>query len=89
MVPVEYENSYDWDPRSVSFRRRVGARIRKLRIEHGLSQRELARVLGEVDSGQVSRWERGEALPSVPHLEALARAFGCAEERVICGCEDP
>jgi transcriptional regulator with XRE-family HTH domain len=67
----------------LSFRERVGVRIRDLRLGRGLSQRELARELGEVDSGQISRWERGEALPSVVHLEALARVFETVEELVI------
>jgi transcriptional regulator with XRE-family HTH domain len=58
-------------------RRHVGARIRQARHARGLSQAELARLLpGSVESTYISRWERGENIPSWPHLQALASALG-------------
>lgn len=67
---------------------RIGARIKVLRLERGFSQAALAkRLLETTDRGQVSRWERGLAMPNVEHLEALARVFDVPEERVLCGCE--
>jgi transcriptional regulator with XRE-family HTH domain len=75
-------------PTSSTFRERVGRRICALRTERGLSQTALARQLpGMLDSGQISRWERGRAMPTIEHLEQLARALDVSEERVVCGCD--
>lgn len=61
---------------SEDLRRRVGARIRSAREAKRLSQRELADLIaGPVESNTVSRWERGEIMPSWPYLEAVARAL--------------
>jgi len=57
-------------------RRRVGARIREARTAKQFSQRELAELLpGAVDGNYVSRWERGETMPSWANLEALGAAL--------------
>lgn len=70
------------------FRHRVGARIRERRVDAGLSQRELAqRVARGMESGQVSRWERGESFPSYDHLRGLARALRCSEEALLSGLQ--
>jgi ribosome-binding protein aMBF1 (putative translation factor) len=59
-----------------TFREGVGRRIRAARERAGLSQNELARLLpGAPAASQVSRWERGEAMPSPENLQALARAL--------------
>jgi transcriptional regulator with XRE-family HTH domain len=41
----------------------------------GLSQAQLARTVGVADT-QVSRWRRGQVVPSVQYLQRLADAFG-------------
>jgi len=57
-------------------RRRVGARIRQARYDKRFSQRELAeRIPGTVEGNTISRWERGDTMPSWPYLEALAAAL--------------
>lgn len=48
-------------------------RIRVARVRAQLTQRQLADVVG-VRSEQVSRWERGEAIPAADALGYLARA---------------
>lgn len=70
------------------FRDRVGDRIKVRRTAAGLSQSELARKLpgDRIEGGQVSRWERGEMFPTYANLLALARALGCSEELLLCGC---
>ena len=58
------------------FRQRVGARLRDARARKGLSQAALGRLLpGPVEGAYVSRWERGENLPSWANLRALADAL--------------
>jgi transcriptional regulator with XRE-family HTH domain len=42
---------------------------------HGLSQAELARAVGVADT-QVSRWRRGQVVPTVRYLQRLADTFG-------------
>lgn len=41
----------------------------------GLTQAQLARSLGVADT-QLSRWRRGQVVPTVPYLQRLADAFG-------------
>ena len=59
-------------------RRRVGIRIRSARVDRGLSQNALARLIADqsVSGGYVSRWERGENMPSWGNLQAVAGALG-------------
>src|SRR5690348_2893191 len=41
----------------------------------GLTQAQLARSLGVADT-QLSRWRRGQVVPTLPYLQRLADAFG-------------
>src|ERR1041385_2692259 len=41
----------------------------------GLTQAQLARTVGVADT-QVSRWRRGQVVPSVQYLQRLADTFG-------------
>lgn len=52
----------------------LGARIRALRKERGLSQEALAQAL-EVSRQAVTKWEDGSSLPSTANLFALAGFF--------------
>lgn len=52
-----------------------GERLRGLRLERGLSQRELGE-LADVSSSTISRLEGTGAAPSSPVLEALGQALG-------------
>jgi transcriptional regulator with XRE-family HTH domain len=51
--------------------------IRSARRRAGLSQVELARLLG-VRQSSVSQWERGSTKPSTVHLLTLAIRLGCS-----------
>lgn len=53
----------------------LGARIRTLRKERGLSQEALAQAL-EVSRQAVTKWEDGSSLPSTANLFALSGFFG-------------
>jgi DNA-binding XRE family transcriptional regulator len=52
-----------------------GGTIRLARLERGLSQGQLAQLLG-VTQPSVSAWEQGKAFPAVATLAALARLLG-------------
>ena len=50
----------------------TGDSIRRLRIEKGVSVKELSQFLGLSDVRAVYKWQRGETLPSIDNLLALS-----------------
>lgn len=52
------------------------------RMKRGLSQRELAELLGVTDKA-VSKWENGRAKPTTDTLRKLAAVFGCEVEELL------
>ncbi len=54
-------------------------RIRRYRVQAGLTQRSLAERIGQRPAS-VSAWERGSYLPTVPNLFRLARALNTLGE---------
>ncbi len=54
-------------------------RIKKLRLEAGISRPQLAERMG-VTPREVSNWEREIILPMVRQLPLLAHALGCSIE---------
>ena len=63
---------------------KIGALIRRLRREQGLTQRGLAEQLGLSDNA-VSKWERGLGCPEVSFLPRLSGIFGVDLERMLRG----
>ena len=70
----------------------LGARIRTLRKERGLSQEALAQAL-EVSRQAVTKWEDGSSLPSTANLFALSgglfRRSARRVDRHAGGCRSP
>lgn len=63
-------------------------RIYELRIQKGLSQKELGAILG-VSNKAVSKWETGTAIPKTETLIKLAEVFEISTEELINGvCND-
>lgn len=48
--------------------------IKSLRVGAGMTQEDLAKKVG-VSHISVSRWERGEALPSPKNIKAMSKIF--------------
>ena len=63
---------------------RIGALLRALRRERGMTQSQMAAEL-QVSRQAVSRWERGQGCPDVSLLPALAELFGVSVERLLTG----
>ena len=64
-----------------------GNRILEKRTEKGLSQKELAALIGVSDKA-VSKWETGESMPRIKSLEALAAVLGTTPEVLLGGKEE-
>ncbi len=58
--------------------------IKKLRIQRGLSQRELAQLCG-VHQTAVSQWENGRTTPDTECCRLLARALDISVDRLMGG----
>ncbi len=62
----------------------TGATIKKLREKKGLTQTELAKILG-VSSKAVSKWECAKGLPDITLLEPLSKALGVSLSELMSG----
>ena len=65
----------------------LGARLRAIRLRHGVGLRELARRL-ELSPSSISQIETGKIQPSVRTLYAFASEFGVPVDDVLFG-DDP
>lgn len=68
--------------------KRIGALIRALRVEKGMTQRELAARL-QVSDKAVSKWERAMGCPDVSLLPALSQVLGVQIGAVLSGSLNP
>jgi transcriptional regulator with XRE-family HTH domain len=55
--------------------RPIANQLRKYRRARGLTQREVARILGFTNVSSLSRWEHGVCLPSVMNMFRLAALY--------------
>jgi transcriptional regulator with XRE-family HTH domain len=62
----------------------TGAAIRHLREKNGLTQAELADLLG-ISSKAVSKWETAKGLPDITMIEPLAKALGVSVMELMSG----
>jgi len=59
-------------------------RLRELREATGLSQSDVAKLVG-VTVSTVSRWEQGKNPPTLAHRRKLARVYRCTLEELGLG----
>jgi transcriptional regulator with XRE-family HTH domain len=67
----------------MDFAQQLGRRMRRARIERGITQAELALTAG-VGANYIPRLERGEMVPSVEAAWRIARALGVSLDG-LCG----
>lgn len=60
----------------------IGSRIRRYREERGLSQKQLAELIG-VKNSRVSNWEQGLNRPDADILAALCRALQVSPSELL------
>ena len=63
--------------------REIGARVRKLRLERGLSQQDVSSE--EVSPSYISLIEAGKRIPSKTVVELLAARLGCEPDYLLTG----
>ena len=61
----------------------TGQNITALRKQRGISVRELQRMLGIATPQAIYKWQRGETLPSVENLAALACILSVPIEEIL------
>lgn len=62
-------------------------RIKELRTEKGLTQYQLASLLG-INQTAVGKYERGELEPNFQNLIKLSHIFECSVDYIICNTDD-
>ncbi|MFH1402475.1 MAG: helix-turn-helix transcriptional regulator [Patescibacteria group bacterium] len=61
---------------------KLGNNLKRIRIEKGMSQGDIARVL-EVDRGFVSTIENGKTNPTLATITKLAKAVGVSTDELL------
>lgn len=61
----------------------TGNNIRRLRLERGLTVRDLQVYFGFEEPRAIYKWQRGETLPSVDNLYALGNLFEVPMEQIL------
>jgi len=65
----------------------IGEKIKQLRLEHNLTQIELAEKI-ESQQPQVNRWESGKKLPSLLMLIKISRLFNVSLDTLVMDEKD-
>ena len=60
----------------------MGQIIRQLRLERGMTQEELAEILG-VTFQAVSKWENDTGMPDISQVVPLAHVFGVSTDMLF------
>lgn len=63
-------------------RKKLGNRLKQARKEKGLSQEELANLIG-LKVGTVSKYEQGDRTPGIGKLQLIANALECDTSRFV------
>lgn len=63
---------------------KIGALLKKLREEKGLTQKQAGEALSVSDKA-VSKWERGAGLPDISMLTEISRMYGVSAEALLKG----
>lgn len=61
----------------------TGMNINRLRLNAGLTVKELQGIFGFNTPQAIYKWQRGTALPTVDNLVVLAAVFGVSMEQIL------
>lgn len=68
-------------------RKELGNRLKQARKEKGLSQEELANLIG-LKVGTVSKYEQGDRTPGIGKLQLIANALDCDTSRFVASDDE-
>lgn len=68
-------------------RKELGNRLKQARKEKGLSQEELANLIG-LKVGTVSKYEQGDRTPGIGKLQLIANALECDTSRFVASDDE-
>lgn len=63
--------------------KRTGENIVRLRLQHGLSVRDLQEIFGFTTPQAIYKWQQGLTLPTVDNLVVLAAVFQVKVDDII------
>ena len=63
--------------------KQTGQKIASLRTQRGISVRELQAMLGFATPQSIYKWQRGETLPTIENLAALACILGVTIDAIV------
>lgn len=66
-----------------------GSRIESLRANKGISQLELAKMLGYKSDSTISKWESGASIPTGTKIVKLAQVLGTSTDYILYGVDKP
>ncbi len=61
----------------------TGMNITRLRINAGLTVRDLQNIFGFSTPQAIYKWQRGDAMPTLDNMVVLATVFGVAIDDII------
>lgn len=67
----------------------IGFRLKELRINAGLEQRDVADYMTYKSDTTISKWENGKNLPNGGKLAKLAQLFNTTTDYILYGKEEP
>ena len=62
---------------------RFGEKLRALRLQHGLSQRDLAAILGYRNHGYIALIEAGKKTPTIEFMMKVAQYFHVTTDQLV------
>lgn len=61
---------------------KFASRLKELRKKHGLTQKEIAKLIG-ISQSSYSNWENGNTEPSLENVVRLAKLFGFTTDYLL------
>ena len=68
-------------------RKELGKRLKQARKEKGLSQEELANLIG-LKVGTISKYEQGDRTPGIGKIQLIVNALGCDTSRFVASGDE-
>ena len=63
--------------------RATGQNIKNLRVDAGISVRDLQNILGFTNPQAIYKWQNGDSLPSIDNLVILAAVLGVTVDEIL------